>query len=144
MASRGSAHRVNSKQSLASYYLQFSAINSQMDNHSGALISAQKALNVLKGDVRGWQRWCESRTKKENWQEQLRILGLCSSFNDSISIHIIETLTEATSYFLKAWKSNCSSSKIQDPSAKELVGEFTIKDVMNIKCMTHTEYLLSA
>ena len=115
-----------------------------MDNHSGALISAQKALNVLKGDVRGWQRWCESKTKKENWQEQLRILGLCSSFNDSISIHIIETLTEATSYFLKAWKSNCSSSKIQDPSVKELVGEFTIKDIMNIKSMTHTEYLLSA
>ena len=123
------------------YYLQFSAINSQMDNHSGALISAQKALNVLKGEVKWWERWCEGRNRKGDWQEQLRPLGLCSSFNDGISIHMHETLSEATSYFLKAWKSNCSSSKIHDPAVKELVDSFTIKDVMNIKSMTHQEYL---
>jgi CII-binding regulator of phage lambda lysogenization HflD len=37
-----------SKLGLAEYYLQFCAVNSQLSNHSGALISARKSLDLLK------------------------------------------------------------------------------------------------
>ena len=37
------------------YYLQFSAINSELQLHSGALISARKSLNIIKSELKEWQ-----------------------------------------------------------------------------------------
>lgn len=33
---------------LAKYYLQFCAVNSQTDNHSGALVAARKSIEITK------------------------------------------------------------------------------------------------
>ena len=35
---------IDRKTSLAKYYLQFCAVNSQTDNHSGALVAARKSI----------------------------------------------------------------------------------------------------
>lgn len=40
---------------LAQYYLQFCAVNSQLSNHSGALISARKALHILRSELSHWR-----------------------------------------------------------------------------------------
>lgn len=40
---------------LAQYYLQFCAINSQLGNHSGALISARKALHIIRSELTHWR-----------------------------------------------------------------------------------------
>jgi len=41
-------YNFSSKLGLAKYYLQFCAVNSQLGNHSGALISSRKALDIIK------------------------------------------------------------------------------------------------
>lgn len=45
-----------SKLGLAQYYLQFCAVNSQLGNHSGALISARKSLHLIRGELRDWRK----------------------------------------------------------------------------------------
>lgn len=45
-----------SKLGLAEYYLQFCAVNSQLSNHSGALISARKSLDLLKIELKVWKK----------------------------------------------------------------------------------------
>jgi hypothetical protein len=39
---------IDRKTFLAKYYLQFCAVNSQTDNHSGALVAARKSIEILK------------------------------------------------------------------------------------------------
>jgi hypothetical protein len=43
------AESLDRKTFLARYYLQFCAVNSQTDNHSGALIAGRKSIEIMKG-----------------------------------------------------------------------------------------------
>jgi heterodisulfide reductase subunit A-like polyferredoxin len=52
-----------SKIGLAQYYLQFCAINSQLGNHSGALVSARKALQLIRNELKEWKRLHEKNDK---------------------------------------------------------------------------------
>jgi hypothetical protein len=40
---------IDRKTFLAKYYLQFCAINSQINNHSGALVASRKAIEIMRG-----------------------------------------------------------------------------------------------
>jgi hypothetical protein len=42
------AEGLDRKTFLAKYYLQFCAVNSQTDNHSGALIAGRKSIEIMK------------------------------------------------------------------------------------------------
>lgn len=42
------AEALDRKTFLAKYYLQFCAVNSQTDNHSGALIAGRKSIEIMK------------------------------------------------------------------------------------------------
>jgi hypothetical protein len=39
---------IDRKTFLAKYYLQFCAINSQTNNHSGALVASRKAIEIMR------------------------------------------------------------------------------------------------
>ena len=39
---------IDCKTFLAKYYLQFCAVNSQTDNHSGALVAGRKSIEILR------------------------------------------------------------------------------------------------
>lgn len=43
---------IEKKNELAKYYLQFQVVNSQQQNHSGALIAGRKAVEILKANFR--------------------------------------------------------------------------------------------
>ena len=58
-----------SKIGLARYYLQFCAVNSQLGNHSGALISARKALNIVHKELIQWDRHADSKLKQKQRHE---------------------------------------------------------------------------
>ena len=82
----------SSKFGLAKYYLQFCAVNSQISNHSGALISARKALTVAKKELQEWNKQIESKSPRQkknlDHEEKLRLLDILCNFNDRINLQL--------------------------------------------------------
>ena len=129
------------KFSLAKYYLQFCAVNSQLGNHSGGLISARKALTIIRKQLSMWQRLIEGRNVKmrnrADYEQKYRLLDILCNFNDHINLQLSDNLLEATAYFLKIHYINLSGSKSCGNDVRYLIQNFSMKTIMQIQSITY-------
>ena len=105
---------IEKKNELAKYYLQFQVVNSQQQNHSGALIAGRKAVEILKANFREIFIVAK-KLKKSPYEKKFdielrsRIIDNASRLNDSFSFSDSKFMLSAALFFLKQWTQQLSS-----------------------------------
>lgn len=132
---------------LARYYLQFCAVNSQTDNHSGALIAGRKSIEIMKGLFRELADLASSMKKmtyekKSEFEYKLRIIDLGSRVNDALNVTHYEAVLQAAKYYLRQWRALKDSKDRPDRNyvLEEEFKNYSIGNAMQINPMTYREF----
>lgn len=94
--------------------MQFQVVNSQQQNHSGALIAGRKAVEILKSNFR--EIFIVSKKLKKSPYEKKfdielrnKIIDNLSRLNDTFSFSDSKMMLSASLSFLKQWLQHLSS-----------------------------------
>ena len=113
------AEGLDRKTCLAKYYLQFCAVNSQTDNHSGALIAGRKSIEIMKSLFREMADMAATMKKmtyekKSEYEYKMRLIELGSRVNDNLNINHYETICQAAKYYLRQWRTQKENKERAD------------------------------
>jgi hypothetical protein len=138
------AEGLDRKTFLARYYLQFCAVNSQTDNHSGALIAGRKSIEIMKGlfrelaDLAGSMKKM-TYEKKAEFEYKMRLIDLGARVNDALNITHYETVLQATKHYLRQWRLLKDNKERADRNyvLEEEFKNYSIGNAMQINPMTY-------
>ena len=145
---RFSSDSIDCKTFLAKYYLQFCAVNSQTDNHSGALVAGKKSIEILKSifkEMADVSPCLKKGTyqKKSEFDFKLKLMDLASRLNDNLNVHNYDVLYQAAKFYLKQWK---SLKDIKDRPDRNYILEqefknYSIGNAMQIVPMDYKQFM---
>jgi hypothetical protein len=138
------AEGLDRKTFLARYYLQFCAVNSQTDNHSGALIAGRKSIEIMKGlfrelaDLAGSMKKM-TYEKKAEFEYKMRLIDLGARVNDALNVTHYETVLQATKHYLRQWRLLKDNKERADRNyvLEEEFKNYSIGNAMQINPMTY-------
>lgn len=138
------AEGLDRKTFLARYYLQFCAVNSQTDNHSGALIAGRKSIEIMKGlfhelvEVAATMKKL-TYEKKSEFDYKLRLIDFGARVNDALNFTHYETVLQAAKYYLRQWRMLKDNKERPDRNyvLEEEFKNYSIGNAMQINPMTY-------
>lgn len=140
------AEGLDRKTFLSKYYLQFCAVNSQTDNHSGALIAGRKSIEIMKALFREMAEMGSMKKmtyeKKSEYEYKMRLIELGSRVNDSININHYEIIYQAAKHYLRQWRTQKENKERADRNyvLEEEFKNYSIGNAMQINPMTYREF----